>query len=607
MVNQNEGAITTAIPETHDQEMLIAPLPQRELLLRGINMPWYSNTERVRVTLSNGTEVYEDITPYWFKMGLDLNILRADLDALSLMGVRHIRIAALIFQFLNWHTEFGSMGINASVIETFNIFLEEVEARDMILTVSFLAPLWSFSGHPSLLQYYKIFSSTSGMSPAALFNLGSHMASITEHYQNSDVINTWEVVSGFSLFTEYLSNNETGFGLDIDATALFDFFEDTAESIRAVVEDQYVTISDGWPLQYDEDWWETGLVPVNYDQMLPEATDYLALYHTSDNTSLRHAGSLLKQEVFVQVSSSQLYNYSREINSKVLLNIYLEVLNDSYSGFCPWGFSQNIIFHEENSSIPNHQRHDWSWDALLLFSLYREDSIKFINTSNWYVLSTEPQLDRFGRIRFTLFHRPEASYSPPYGFDDRRIFDPSEGGTVVTVYSDNLLFGNMLIINREYAHSTLLFGSEKLGTCNYATTTSTIFDIGYVEETGIQIHSNNTWEAMVEKNDARQIMLRVNSTGLIDISVKTGNFALIAGTDYTVAYTDLISGRTWQEKIEADDNQTISFHVNTSSLSIEIYQSPDIVGMISLGLSVSVIVISIVLFYSADRLFSKKK
>ena len=34
--------------------------------------------------------------------------------------------------------------------------------------------------------------------------------------------------------------------------------------------------------------------------------------------------------------------------------------------------------------------------------------------------------------------------------------------------------------------------------------------------------------------------------------------------------------------------------------------SPDIVGMVSLGLSVSMIAISILIYYFADRLFSKK-
>ncbi|TFG34505.1 hypothetical protein EU527_03005 [Candidatus Thorarchaeota archaeon] len=603
IIDSDENFNVAETQNMDNPKMAIAPLPKKDLLLRGINMPWYSNTKQVRIILNNGTEVYEDITPYWFKLGLDLDILRADLDALSLMGVRHIRITALIFQFINWHPEFGSMGINASVIASFNTFLEEVESRGIILTVSFLAPLWSFSDHPSLMEYFRIFNTTSGLNPSALYNLGSNMVFIAEHYQHSDVIHTWELVSGFSIFTEYLS---TSFGLDVDATALFDFIADTAEGIRAVAEDHYVTISDGWPPQYDENWWNTGLVPVNYDQRLRDATDYLALYLISDNTSLPRAGSLFKQEVIVQVASSQLYNYSRKVNSEVLLNLYIEALNCGYSGFCPWEFSQNIVLHERNDSISNHMRHDWSWDALLLFSLYRDESIKFINTTNWYVLSTEPEIDRFGRISFSFFHRSEGAYPAPYGFDDGRIFNPLDGGTVVTVYSGNLLMGDMLVINREYVSDTLLFGSEKLGTCDFVTTTSTIYDIGHVEETGIQIQSNHTWKAIVDKCDTRQILLQVNSTGPIRVNVKNGGFTLITGTDYTITYTDLISGRSWQEIIEADDNQTISFNINASSLSIKIYQSPDIVGMLSLGLSISVIVISVIIFYSADRLFSKK-
>lgn len=606
IANKDETFGAAGIQNMHNLEMSIAPLPQKDFLLRGINMPWYSNIRQDRFTLRNGTEVYEDITPYWFKMGFDSDILHADLDALSIMGVRHIRTVALIFQFLHWNPQFGSMGINTSVIASFDTFLQEVGSRGMILTVSFLAPLWSFSEHPSLFEYFRIFNKTTSLSPTALYNLGENMVFIAERYQNSNIIHTWEIVSGFSLFTECLSDTETGFGLDIDATALFDFFESTAEGIRAVAENHYVTVSDGWPLQYDEEWWNTGLVPVNYNERLQDITDYLALYHMSDNTSLQKAGSLHKQEVLVQVASSQLHNYSRKINTEVLLNKYIEALNDSYSGFCPWEFSQNIVFHEVNDSLPNHRRHDWSWDALLLFSLYRDDSIKFINTTNWYVLSTEPQIDKFGRISFSLFHRPEAAYPWPYGFGDGRTFDPAHGGTVVTVYSGNLLIGDMLIINREYDSDTLLFGSEKLGSCDYVRTMSTLYDIGDVKETGIQIQSNHTWEAIVERYDAIQILLQVNSTGPTRLSVKTGEFNLLAGLDYTVSYTDLISDKTWQEIIEADSDQTISFNVNAGSLIINIYQSPNIVGMISLGLSISVIVISIIIFYSTDRLFSKK-
>ena len=146
----------------------IPPLPERDILLRGINMPWYSNTQRARMILNNGSEVYEDITPYWFKMGFDIDILREDLDAMAAMGVRHIRTTALIFQFLNWKSGSGSTGVNSTVISSFNTFLEEVKIRGMVLTVSFLAPLWAYSTHPSLMEYFQIFNRTSGLSSSAL-------------------------------------------------------------------------------------------------------------------------------------------------------------------------------------------------------------------------------------------------------------------------------------------------------------------------------------------------------------------------------------------------------------------------------------------------------
>ena len=581
--------------------MSVAPLPDRDLLMRGINMAWYTNTQTVQFTLEDETVVEEDITPYWFSIGFDLDILRADLDALEIMGVRHLRISALIFQFLNWHDEFGSMGLNASVIATFNSFLEEVQNRGMILTVSFLGPLWSYSEHPSLMRYFRIFNETSGMNPSALFNLGQAMVSFAEHYRTNDVVHTWELVSGFSRFTEYLSNATTGFGLVIDSTSLFDFLESVAEDIRAVDDEHFVTVSDGWPLDYDDTWWATGLVPIDYDERLLEVTDYIALCQYSDNTTLNLAGSLNKPSVIVEIASSQLYNHSREVNSEVLLKAYAEAINKRYSGFCPWEFSQNLVVHEENNSISNHQRHDWTWDALLLFSLYRNGSVKFINTTNWYVLSTEPQFDQSGRISFTLFHRSENVYPVPFGFEDERSYDPADGGTIVTVLSRNLLIGDALVINSQANSEEPLYNIENLGIYEYAKTLSTIYDVGLVEETGIRLESNHTWEAIVNRYDNLQIVMELNTTGPIGIEVESGDFTLIEGNDYTVSYTDKISGETWQDIVEADGNLTIKMSLNASSVTIRITPSPDIIGMISLGMSVSVIIISIVIFYYVNR------
>jgi len=278
VVTPIQSSIPSGTPEIHDQRMSIAPLPDGDLLKRGINMAWYTNTQTVQFTLEDETVVVEDITPYWFSIGFDIDILRADLDALQTMGVRHLRISALIFRFLNWHDEFGSMGLNASVIASFDSFLTEVRNRGMILTVSFLGPSWSYSEHPSLMRYFRIFNETTGMNPSAIFNLGQAMVNFAEHYRTNDEIHTWEIVSGFSRFTEYLSNSTTGFGLVIDSTSLFDFLESVAEDIRIVVDEQFVTMSDGWPQDYDDEWWATGLVPIDYDERLLDVTDYIALW-----------------------------------------------------------------------------------------------------------------------------------------------------------------------------------------------------------------------------------------------------------------------------------------------------------------------------------------
>lgn len=583
-----QSSVTSGLQNTQNPRPLVAPLADADILMRGINMAWYTNTK-------------EDIAPYWFKEDFDLDIVRADLDALQKMGVRHVRISALIFQFLNWHQEFGSMGLNASVISAFNLFLDEVENRGMILTVSFLGPLWGYSEYPSLMQYFRIFNETTGLGPSALFNLGQAMVTLTEHYRTHDAIHTWELVGGFSRFTAYLSNATTGFGLTIDSTALFDFFDTVADNIRAVDNEHFVTISDAWPADYDSEWESTGLVPLNYNERLPNMTDYIALRHYSDNTSLHLPGVYHKPSVITEIASSQLYNYSREVNSEVLLRTYAEAINLSYSGFCPWEFSESIVIHEADDTLLNHQRHDWTWDALLLFTLYRSDSVKFIETSNWYVLSTEPQFDDNGRMSFSLFHRPAGAYPPPFGFEDGRSFDPAEGGTVVTILSPNLLFGDATIVNQNADTNRPLYDLEPLGTCEYATTVATIYGTGDVIEVGIRLESNHTWESTIEKYDQSGIELMLNTTGPVSIDVASGDFVLIGGKDYTAAYTDRNSGESWQEIIEADENRTLRLIVNESSVIVRITPTPDVLGMLSLGMSVSVIILSIVIFYYVDK------
>jgi hypothetical protein len=588
VTQSTQSSATSGIQDTHNPRTSVAPLADADLLMRGMNMAWYTNTQ-------------EGIAPYWFKVGLDLDLVRADLDALQKLGVRHVRISALIFQFLNWHQEFGSMGLNASVISSFNLFLDEVENREMILTVSFLGPLWAYSEYPSLMQYFRIFNETTGLGPSALFNLGQAIVTLAEHYRTHDAIHTWELVGSFSRFTAYLSNTTTGFGLTIDSTALFDFFEVVADNIRAVDNEHFVTISDGWPSDYDAEWESTGLIPLNYDERLPNMTDYIALRRYSDNTSLHLPGVYHKPCVITEIASSQLYNYSREVNSEVLLRSYAEAINLSYSGFCPWEFSENIVIHEVNDTLPNHQRHDWTWDALLLFSLYRTNSVKFVETSNWYILSSEPQFDDNGRISFSLFHRPEGVYPPPFGFEDGRSFDPAEGGTIVTILSPNLLFGDARIVNQNADTNRPLYDLEPLGTCEYATTLATIYGTGDVIEVGIRLESNHTWESTVERYDQSVMELMLNATGPVSIDVASGNFVLIEGKDYTVSYTDRNSGESWQEIVEADENRTLQLTVNESSIIVRITPSPDVLGMLSLGMSVSVIILSIVIFYYVDK------
>ena len=602
-----QSSTPSVIHDHREPGMSMGLIPGSESLIHGINMAWYTNTQTNQFTLDDDSVVEEDITPYWFSIGFDLDILRADLDTLQKMGVRHLRISALIFQFLVWDDEFGSMGLNGTIMTVFDSFLQEIQSRGMVLTISFLGPFWTYTEHPSLMKYFRIFNEPSGMNQWALHNLGLSLVDFAQYYRDRTEIHTWELVSSFSRFTECLSNTQTGFGLTINATSIFDFIESVAEDIKAVNDLHYVTVSDGWPPDFEEDWWTTGLVPIEYEGRLRNLTDIIALCYYSDDTIPNPIGAMMKWGAVVEIASTQPYNHSRERNTKILLNAYAEAINKSYSAFCPWEFSQNVIVHEESGAISNHNRHDWTWDALLLFSLYRNDSVKFINTTNWYVLSSEPQFDSFGRIGFTLFHRPERAYPAPFGFEDGRSYDPAEGGTSVTVLSRNLLIGDALIINKQSDSDEPLYNQEEIGICEYTTTLATIYDVGHVEETGIKVESNHTWEIAVERYENLQIVMKMNATGPVSIEVENGNFTLIEGNNYAVSYTDRITGTTWEEIAKADENKTIHLSLNTSSVTIRITPNQDVLGMLSVGISASVIIISVVIYFFMDKKTRKGK
>ncbi|TFH07508.1 MAG: hypothetical protein E4H14_08345 [Candidatus Thorarchaeota archaeon] len=177
-----QSSTPSGIQDYHGSRMSMGRLVGSESLMRGINMAWYTNTQTTQFILDDDSVVEEDITPYWFSIGFDRDIVRADLDTLQKMGVRHLRISALIFQFLVWDDEFGSLGLNGSIMTIFDSFLQEVQSRGMILTISFLGPFWTYTEHPSLMKYFRIFNEPSGMNQWSLHNLGSSMIDFAQYY-----------------------------------------------------------------------------------------------------------------------------------------------------------------------------------------------------------------------------------------------------------------------------------------------------------------------------------------------------------------------------------------------------------------------------------------
>jgi hypothetical protein len=570
-------------PQT-EHGMRVAPLSQAEKLMRGMNMVSRASPGGFWFHLENGTKVWESAEPYWFKEGFDEDLLKHDLDALQTMGVRYVRCCALIFQFMNWNPITGYTGLNASTVANFDQLLEELSYRQMILTVTFLTPLWSMNEHPSLLEYYRVFNSSTGMSSGALSSIRLAMVDFVDRYQSSQVIFSWDLVGGFSEFIGTLLDTTTGFSLDVDVTSIFNFVEDTAEDIRGVVDEQLVTMSDDWPGSFGEESWQAGLVPTLYNKSLLNLVDYVSLRFHSDNATLPTIQHTVKPVLVSEIASTQPFTRDRRVNSDLLLDAYTEAVNKGYSGFAPWEFSRTTIVSPENETGDENQDHLWTWDALLLFTLYRNDTVSFLNTTDYSLLATQPAFDVHGHVTIEL----------------SLLEDVSHNGIAVTLASRNLIMSNEGLSNCYLNTSVIHLDGQLnvLGTANALVKTSRL---ERMIETGISIENCTSWIASVGQYGPSRIRFNLNSSEPADVSIENGAFGLLVARNYRVVVSDLSSEDVWEGLAQADECLKLCFDVEAGSMLIRVSPLAELLDVLSIGTSILVIVVSIVVYFYIDR------
>jgi hypothetical protein len=563
----------------------VAPLAESEKLRRGMNMLSYASREGFWFQLDNGSLVWENIEPYWLRIGFNPETLEADLNSLQVMGVRYVRSSALIFQFMNWDESDGYTGLNSSAIANFDVFLEELGRRGMLLTPTLISPAWTPVEHPSLMQYYRVFNSSTGMSPGALDGICDAMVDFSQHYWSSDVIYSWDLVGGFSEFIALLTNSTGGFGFDVNPVAMFDFIEDAADQIRAVDTEHKVTMTDEWPWNFDEESWNAGEVPPLYNESLINLVDYVSVSLFSEDPTLPGIRLMQKPFVLSEVASSRVFDIDRETSSRMIIDTYAEVINKSYSGFAPWEFSRTSVLHEPADPLESDSIHDWTWDALLLFSLYRSDAPDFVSTSDYRLLSSEPEIDTHGHVALDFFL--------PEGI----------GGTNLTlqVVSENLIMATSKAVNSPLNIIQQVYGHEELDTMVTGRILAEVQGAGQLTETGIQVENCSSWTASVSRYKSRQLHFTLNALSEADIVVENGLFGLVERRNYRVVITDLVEGGTTESVAEATSNLELHFVAAEGAHLIMVTPLVDLLNMLSIGASATVVLLSLVVYCYADR------
>lgn len=565
--------------------MRVSPLSEVDRLMRGMNMISYAGPRGFWFNLGNGTMVWESVEPYWFRIGFDEERLETDLDALQTMGVKYVRSYALIFQFLEWHPMNGYTGLNTSSIANFNTFLRELSYRGMILTVTFMTPLWSLIDHPSLLQYYRVFNSSSGMSAGALQSVRDAVVDFVEHYQSNDVIFSWDLVGGFSEFISHLRDPINGFGLDVNPVSMFDFIKTTANEIRGVDEDHLVTMSDDWPQNFGEDSWLNGHVPPFYNESLLDLVDYVSVRVFSDNSTLPVIRYLRKPVMISEIASTQPLNTDRQLNSKMLLDAYADAINKSYSGFAPWEFSRTAVLHQQHDPGSENLQCNWTWDALLLFSLYRDDTVSFLSTSDYCLLSTQPIIDIYGHVTFELF-LPE---------------DVGQNEIMVSLASGNLIMATDGALNSHLNISIPAYQRDELEVLGAANTLVTVSKLGKLVETGIRIENCSSWTSSVVHYQSRRVHFVLNAFEPADVIIENGLFNLVTARNYRIVNSNLASGDVLESLAQANQYLELLFSIEEGSILIKVTPLVDLLNLFSVGTSIAVIVVSIGVYCYMDR------
>jgi hypothetical protein len=181
----------------------------------------------------------------------------------------------------------------------------------------------------------------------------------------------------------------------------------------------------------------------------------------------------------------------------------------------------------------NECNHDWGADAYFLMGIYRNDTIDFQDTSNWYFITTEPEFDGNNLISFTIFFRNPKPIQTPPSHPASGTYEGA-GGIMLEFATDHFMFGNMSVTNRWLPTG----GAGAQVTPGYVPSNKPIHAFingtGSVREVPINVTTTAQGVFTVRSYNRSTASLSAEVTANATITIYSGDFAIVPGQSYRI-------------------------------------------------------------------------
>jgi hypothetical protein len=392
-----------------------------------------------------------------------------------------------------------------------------------------------------------------------------------------------------------------GTGIQTTPSFVLNFFNQTKIEIKKTDTKHFVTISDGWDIITNQSQeWLWYYVPPDYNETYIRVSDYYSIHQYDNNGTLRDFSQLNKPAIMGEIGcgwnaseGTQLWNHSRHQNVETLQTSWLDVSEKYYSGFAPWEFAENLIRHDRLIPGTNEDYHDWGGDAYFLMGVYRNDTIDFQNTTNWYFITTEPEFDGNNLISFTIFFRQPIPKKTP-ALHPASQTDEGAGGILLEFATDHLMFGNMNVANRLLPTS----GTGAQTTTGYVPSSKPIH--AFINGTGsvreVPINATTTAQGVftIQSYNRSIASLTAEVTANTTITIYSGDFAIAPDQSYRITIRS-VKNRIEQTTALTPTGNSLEVSLSSGAWIVTVapdYTSPIVLPIAVIGCGLAAVVVT---------------